>query len=59
MSLFRELTAKEEKEFRQWAHDMYTPGDSVNEVWHPILRDEIAKINANHKPQNENENATS
>tara|TARA_R100001594_G_scaffold30302_2_gene56729 strand:- start:359 stop:529 length:171 start_codon:yes stop_codon:yes gene_type:complete len=55
MSLFRELTEQEEKEFRQYAHDMYTPGDPVSEVWHPILRDEIAKINANHKTQNDNE----
>ena len=36
-SFFRDLNAKEEAEFRQWAQDHWT-------VWHPVVRDEIRKI---------------
>lgn len=42
---FRDLSAQEETEFRQWARDNYTPGAQVNNLWHPVVRDECAKIN--------------
>lgn len=43
-TFFRTLTADEEQTFRQWARDNWSPGDEVNELWHPVVRDEIAKI---------------
>ena len=45
MGLFRDLSADEEKEFRQWARDNYTPYDEIKGVWHPVVQDECVKIN--------------
>lgn len=42
---FRDITAAEGAEFRQWAHDNYRKGDPVNPVWHPVVRDECSHIN--------------
>jgi hypothetical protein len=44
---FRELNEEEEKEFRQWARENYTPHSEINSVWHPIVRDECQIINQN------------
>lgn len=44
--MFRVLNADEEKEFRQWARENYCPLDPILEVWHPVVRDECAKINS-------------
>lgn len=41
---FRELSAEEEAEFRQWARDNWKPGDKISPVWHPSVRDEIRLI---------------
>ena len=41
---FRKLTVKEEKRFRRWARKNWKPGDEVNPVWHPVVRDEIEKM---------------
>lgn len=43
-SFFRTLTPAEEEEFRQWARDNWKPGDEVNGLWHPVVRDEIAHL---------------
>ena len=43
--LFRDLSPEEEKEFRQWAHENYTPGDNIKGIWHPVVQDECRKIN--------------
>lgn len=43
--MFRTLTTAEEKAFRQWARDNYKPGSPINPLWHPVVRDECAKIN--------------
>lgn len=43
-SFFRVLGPEEEQEFRQWARDNHNPGDEVDEVWHPVVRDECKKI---------------
>ena len=44
--LFRELDEKEEQEFRQWARENFKPGHmTINEVWHPVVRDECQKMN--------------
>lgn len=45
MELYRKLNPEEEKEFRQWARDNYTPGTDIKGAWHPIVRDECHKIN--------------
>ena len=45
MKLFRELTAKEEREFRQWARDNYQAFEPISGVWHPVVQDECRKIN--------------
>lgn len=41
---FRTLDADEEETFRQWARDNWKRGDEVNPLWHPVVRDEIAKL---------------
>jgi len=39
--MFRDLSPEEEKEFREWARENFTPKkDEINEVWHPVVRDE-------------------
>ena len=44
--MFRELSPEEEKEFRQWARDNFTPlRDEINEVWHPVVKDECEIMN--------------
>lgn len=43
-SFFRTLESDEESLFRQWARDNHKRGDEVSESWHPIVRDECAKI---------------
>ena len=44
--LFQKLNETEADEYRQWAHDNYCAGDHINAVWHPVIRAECAKINA-------------
>ena len=43
-SFFRTLTKKEEQEFRAWARENWTPGEPIEEFWHPVIRDEISKM---------------
>ena len=50
-SFFRQLTLEEEKPFRQWARDNWKFGDKVQEVWHPVVRDEIQKMLGIDKPK--------
>jgi hypothetical protein len=43
--LYRDLTDKEEIEFRQWARENFCPTtEPISPVWHPIVRDECRKI---------------
>ena len=46
MNLFRNLDETEEKEFRQWARDNYKRMEPISGVWHPVVQDECAKMNA-------------
>jgi hypothetical protein len=39
-SFFKTLTADEDKQFREWARENWSPGDPINPVWHPVVRDE-------------------
>jgi hypothetical protein len=43
-SFFKTLTPEQEIEFRQWARDNYDPIILPDPVWHPVIRDEMAKI---------------
>jgi hypothetical protein len=43
---FQKLEPKEEELFRQWARDTFTPNMEVNPLWHPVVREEIAKLQA-------------
>lgn len=45
-SFFRELTEAEVADFRQWARDNWKPGDPIEEIWHPVVRDECQRIEA-------------
>jgi len=45
-TLFRDLDAKEIAEFRQWAREHYAAFGEVCQLWHPIVRDECYKIDA-------------
>ena len=45
MELFKELTASEEHNFRQWAKDNYQPFTPISGVWHPVIQDECRRIN--------------
>ena len=46
MQLFRKLDAAQEAEFRQWARANYQPLSEISGVWHPVVQDECARINA-------------
>jgi len=45
MSIFRDLSEKEEKEFRQWARENYTIFDDIKGIWHPVIQDECRIMN--------------
>jgi len=45
-SLFRVLTGAEEQEFRDWARENHRPGQIVNPLWHPVVREECFRIDA-------------
>lgn len=44
LSLFRELEPGAAARFRQWARDNYVPGDPINPLWHPVVRDECERM---------------
>lgn len=46
MGLFRDLSDKEEAEFRQWARENYHPNEPISGIWHPVVQDECARINS-------------
>jgi hypothetical protein len=43
---FRTLDDEETDAFEQWARENYTAGDDVNPFWHPAVRNECKRINA-------------
>lgn len=46
LPLFRELSTEEEAEFRTYARANYVVGTPLNELHHPVVRDEQRKMNA-------------
>ena len=45
MKLFKDLTAQEETEFRQWARDNYVCFSDISGIWHPVVQDECKNMN--------------
>ena len=45
-NLFKKLSEEERPEFRQWARDNYNPGSEIRDYWHPVVREECRKMNA-------------
>lgn len=43
-SMFRELDAAEEQEFRKWARENFDALVEPPTFWHPIIRDEWGKL---------------
>lgn len=43
---FRQLSKEEEQEFKNWAQENYTAGEDISPLWHPVVRKECEKINA-------------
>lgn len=50
MNPFRELSPKEEREFRQWARNNYLRHTPIKGVWHPVIQDECVRINQMQPP---------
>lgn len=46
--MFKQLSEQEVISFRQWAHENFKIDQEPNELWHPIIRDEWAKIKTAH-----------
>ena len=46
MKLFRDLSSDEEESFKEWAHEHYVPFEPIQGIWHPVIQEECAKINA-------------
>lgn len=44
--MFRELSAEEIQEFKQWARDNYEPLTNISNLWHPVIQEECHTINA-------------
>ena len=42
--LFRTLNPSEEKKFKAYAHDEWSPNTETSDVWHPIVRDEWSRM---------------
>lgn len=45
-SFFRTLSAKQAAQFRRWAREHYFAHCEIPEIWHPVVRDECRRINA-------------
>lgn len=45
-SFFRVLDTEETEQFKQWARENFVPGMEVSEVWHPVIRAELARLQA-------------
>ena len=45
MNLFRNLTPKEQQEFRTWARENYKPLDEIKGIWHPVVQNECTLMN--------------
>lgn len=44
--MFRELSAEEIQDFKQWARNNYEPLTEIKSFWHPVVQEECHVINA-------------
>ena len=44
MNLFKTLTPEEEVEYRTWARETYDPTTEINQLWHPVTREECKQM---------------
>lgn len=51
--MFKDLTPEEEQEFRKWARNNYKPDEEIHSFWHPVVRDECAKMNQEYAKRND------
>mgnify|MGYP006276981617 CR=1 FL=1 len=42
---FMKLSPEEQKEFRKWASDNYTPFSPIQGIWHPEIQKQCVAIN--------------
>jgi hypothetical protein len=45
-AFFKDLDPAEVESFKQWARDNHSKGDAINGCWHPIIRDECARLDS-------------
>jgi hypothetical protein len=50
-SFFRELNDQEVEQFKQWARDNFKPDMEINETWHPVVRQELARLQKEQEDQ--------
>jgi hypothetical protein len=43
-TIWRKLSKSEEEEFKIWAKENHKPFDRVSPLWHPVIKEECAKI---------------
>lgn len=41
---YRKLSTEEEEAFRRWARDNWAPGKECSPVYHPVVREEWARL---------------
>jgi hypothetical protein len=49
--MFRELDDAERQIFKNWARRNYSPGEEINPLWHPVVRDECLRMIAETNPR--------
>ena len=53
--MFKELSIKDEIEYRQWSRDNYKARDQINIMWHPVIREECMKMCREARPLSSHE----
>ena len=49
--MFRELSDSERQEFVEWAREQFEPNTEPNQLWHPVVREEWARLQAEYEAQ--------
>jgi hypothetical protein len=50
-SFFRTLDPDEAASFRQWARENYKRSEGIDPLWHPVIREECARIDEKMRPE--------
>jgi hypothetical protein len=43
-AFFKDLSPKEVEQYKHWARANHSPGNAINGCWHPVIREECARI---------------